>query len=276
MKEKLTIGKIVIYLILILFAASCLYPILWMVLNSFKTNTELFQNPWGAPNNWDVENYERALVVGSIGVNFMNSVYITVASVAVSIFLSTMCSYGLVRMKWRLSGAIRSMIVIGMSIPTYTAIVPLFLMFFKMKLINEYPSVMIAHICFAIPLSIFIISGFMSTIPKELEEAAVIDGCSIYSLFFRIIFPVSVSSIVTVAVINFINVWNDLLFAQIFLTDLKMMPLPVGLTMFNDLYSTDYVGQIAAVVFTVIPTIIVYCVLHEHVIEGMTAGAVKG
>ncbi len=247
-----------------------------MLINSFKSNTEIFMNPWGLPLEWHFENYVRAVVVGNIGTNFLNSVFITVVSVAIAVLLSTMCSYGLVRMKWKLASIGRSLVLVGMSIPTYAAIVPLFSIFYKMGIINRYPSVIIAHICFAIPISIFIISGFMSTIPGELEEAAIIDGCSTMRMFFNIIVPICISSLVTVAVINFISIWNDLLFAQIFLTDMKMMPLPVGLTMFNDLYSTDYVGQIAAVVFTVIPTITVYVALHEKIIDGMTAGAVKG
>jgi raffinose/stachyose/melibiose transport system permease protein len=163
-----------------------------------------------------------------------------------------------------------------MSIPSYAAIVPLFAMFNRMGIINTYASIIIPHIAFALPISIFILSGFFSTILRELEEAAIIDGCGIVGAFFKIIMPISISSIVTVAVINFINIWNDLLFPQIFLSDKNMMPLPVGLTAFNDLYSTDYVGMIAAVVFTIIPTVIVYVFLHDKIIDGMTAGAVKG
>lgn len=276
MKKSLSIGQNISFIIMVAFAIMCIYPMIWLLLNSFKDNSEIFINPWGLPKTWSFTNYARALIVGNIGVNFLNSVFITTVSVFISVFLSTMCSYGLVRMKWKLSGTVRALVLIGISIPTYAAIVPLFFIFNKMGLINSFPSVIIAHICFALPLSIFILSGFLSTIPTELEEAAIIDGCSIYGVFFKIIMPISIVSIVTVAVINFINIWNDLLFAQIFLTDAKMMPLPVGLTMFNDLYSTDYVGMIAAVVFTVIPTIIVYSILHEKIIEGMTSGAVKG
>lgn len=276
MKTKIPMGSIITFSIMLLFSIMCVYPIFWLLINSFKDNAEIFTNPWGFPKSWNFSNYSRALVVGNIGVNFLNSINITTISVVAAVFLSTMCSYGLVRMKWKLSGPTRSLVLIGMSIPTYAAIVPLFSIFNKLGLINTFPSVIIAHICFALPMSIFIVSGFLSTIPRELEEASIIDGCSIYGTFFKIIMPISIASIATVAVINFINVWNDLLFAQIFLTDSKMMPLPVGLTMFNDLYSTDYTGMIAAVVFTVIPTIIVYSILHEKIIEGMTAGAVKG
>ena len=125
-------------------------------------------------------------------------------------------------------------------------------------------------------MSIFIICGFMQGIPGELEEAAIIDGANIYQCFAKIILPISKSSIVTVAVVQFINIWNDLLLPRIFLTSAKKMTLPVGLTNFQAQYSTDYVGMIAAVIITIIPSIIVYILLHRQIMEGMVAGAVKG
>jgi raffinose/stachyose/melibiose transport system permease protein len=145
-----------------------------------------------------------------------------------------------------------------------------------MGLLNTYWSVIIPQIAVGLPMSIFIICGFMGGIPRDLEEAAIIDGTSIYRCFFSIILPISKSSIVTVAVVQFINVWNDLLLPRIFLTDSSMMTLPVGLTNFQAMYSTDYVGEVAAVIITIIPTIIVYILLHKQIMEGMVAGAVKG
>ena len=145
-----------------------------------------------------------------------------------------------------------------------------------MGLLNTYLSVIIPQTAVGFPMAIFIICGFMESIPKDLEEAAVIDGCSVYRCFFSIILPIAKSSVVTVAVVQFINVWNDLLLPRIFLTDSKMMTLPVGLTNFQSMYSTDYVGEIAAVIITIIPSIIVYILLHKNIMEGMVAGAVKG
>lgn len=274
--NKWTAGKVLTFIILVGFSILCVYPIVWLFINSFKGNSEIFINPWGFPDSWSFDNYIRAVEVGNIGINFMNSVFITAVSVTIAVLLSSMASYGIIRMRWKLSKTVYSLFLIGMSIPSYAAIVPLFSMFNKLGIINTYAGIIIPHIVFAFPISIFILSGFFSTIPKELEESAVIDGCTILKAFFRIIMPISISSVVTVAVINFITIWNDLLFPQIFLSDKNMMPLPVGLTAFSDLYSTDYVGMIAAVVFTIIPTIIVYVFLHDKIMDGMTAGAVKG
>ena len=124
-------------------------------------------------------------------------------------------------------------------------------------------------------MAIFIICGFMRSIPTELEETAIIDGCTVFQCFFKIILPIAKSSVVTVAVVQFINVWNDLLLPRIFLTDSSKMTLPVGLTNFQAMYSTDYVGMIAAVIITIIPSVVVYILLHKQIMEGMVAGAEK-
>lgn len=275
-RKKITVGSIATFIIMAVFAIVCLYPVLWLLVNSLKSNDELFTNPWNFPLQLHWDNYSRAIVSGNIGKSFLNSIIITGIAVLIAVILSAMTSYGIVRLNWKFSKVTQSFFLLGMSIPSYAAIVPLFAMFNRLGWLNSYMGVIIAHISFAFPLSIFILSGFFSTLPKEIEEAAIIDGCSVFKQFFRIIMPVSVSSVVTVAVIDFINIWNDLLFPQIFLSDPNSMPLPVALTMFADLDGVDYVGMLAAVVFTVVPTIVVYIILHDKIMDGMTAGAVKG
>ena len=275
-KPKWTTATVITFILLVIFAIMCIYPIFWLIINSVKTNQELFENPWGFPTQFAWDNYSRAIINGNIGLSFLNSIFITVTSVVAAVVLSAMTSYGVMRLEWKLAKPTRSLFLLGMSIPSYAAIVPLFAIFNKMGLLSSYTGVIIAHIVFAFPMSIFILSGFFSTIPRELEEAAIMDGCSVVRTFFHIIMPISISSVVTVAVIDFINIWNDLLFPQIFLSDPNTMPLPVSLTNFADLDTVDYVGQLAAVVFTVIPTIGVYMFLHDKIMDGMTAGAVKG
>ena len=261
---------------MVLFLIACLYPLLWLIMNSFKTQEELFTNTWGFPHVWTLENYKHAVVDGKIGIYFLNSVVVSVISVAGTIVLSVMASYGVTRLKWKLSKTTLSIFLLGLMIPAYGSVIPLYSIFNKMGILNTYLAVIIPHITFALPTAIFILTGFFIAVPRELEEAAIIDGCSLFQAFRRVVTPVVVPGIVTVTVISFINIWNDLLFSQIFLTDKKKMPLPIGLTEFQGIYSTDYVGMIAAIVITVIPVIIVYVILHEKIIDGMIAGAVKG
>jgi raffinose/stachyose/melibiose transport system permease protein len=273
-KNKLSLA--VKYVMLGIFSFICLYPLLWLALSSFKTNTELYENPWGLPQNFGFDNYIQAITEGHILQYFFNSVIIAVTAVVAAVFLSSMVSYAIARMKWKLSKLTMHVFLMGMMIPVYAMVVPLFSMFNKLQLLNTHWAVIIPHIAIAFPMAIFIMSGFLRSLPGELEEAAVMDGCNIYQIFFRIIMPIAKSSIVTVAVVTFINIWNDLLFPQIFLTDSSKMTLPVGLTEFQGQYATNYVVEIAAVVITVIPSIIVYMGLHKHIMEGMVAGAVKG
>ena len=271
-----TIWMIIKYALMIVFAIMCLYPLIWLFLASFKTNQELYVNTWGLPSSWSPVNYVNAIVKGNILRYFGNSVIIAVCAVLVTAILATMASYAITRMRWKLSKTTYNIFLLGMMIPVYALIIPLFSIFKTMGLLNTYLAVIIPQIAVGLPMSIFIICGFMEGIPRDLEEAAIIYGCSIYRCFTSIILPISKSSIVTVAVVQFINVWNDLLLPRIFLTDSSMMTLPVGLTNFQAMYSTDYVGEIAAVIITIVPTILVYIALHKQIMEGMVAGAVKG
>lgn len=273
--KKITIIGFLKYVILIFFTILFLYPILWLVINAFKTNEELFLSPWKLPQSFFIENFKRAITEGNLGRFFINSCIVSVLVVAFATLLSAMAAYGITRLRWKLSGLMLSLFLLGMMIPTYSTIIPLFSIFNKLKINNTYIAVIIPHVVFALPISILILTGFFETIPRELEEAAVIDGCTLPGIFFRIICAISTPSLVTVAVITFITAWNDLLFPQIFLSDPNMMTLPVGLTNFQGRYSTDYVGMIASVVITIIPSIIIYVILHDKIIDGMTAGAVK-
>lgn len=264
------------YIVLGIFTVLCLYPLVWLFLSSFKTNTELYANPWGLPERFRLDNYIQAITEGHILQYFGNSVIIAVSAVLVAVVLSSMVSYAITRMQWKLSKLTLTVFLLGMMIPVYAMVVPLFSMFNRMGLLNTHLAVIIPHIAIAFPMAIFIMTGFMGALPKEMEEAAVMDGCNIYQIFFKIIMPISKSSVVTVAVVTFINIWNDLLLPQIFLTDSSKMTLPVGLTEFQGQYATNYVAEIAAVIITIIPSIIVYIWLHKHIMEGMVAGAVKG
>lgn len=273
---KAKIGSILKYIVLGLYAITCLYPMVWLILSSFKSNEELFANTWGLPSALEITNYVTAIVQGKIGRYFINSVTTSIASVVICVVLASMVSYAITRMQWKLSKMVLRLFLLGMMIPMYATIIPLFSIFNKLDLLNTHISVIIPHVVFGFPMAIFILTGFMEGIPRELEEAAVMDGANIYQIFGKIIAPITKPSIVTVAVITFIDAWNDLLIPQIFLTSSEKMTLPVGLTEFEGLHTTNYVASIAAVVITVIPSIVVYGILHKNIMEGMVAGAVKG
>lgn len=227
------IWLVIKYVLLIGFTILCVYPLVWLFLASFKTNAELYTNTWGLPEQWSMTNYVNAVVKGGVFRYFGNSVIIAVSVVLVTVILATMASYAIARMHWKLANLTHSIFLLGMMIPIYALVIPLFSIFKGMGLLDTHLAVIIPQIAVGFPLAIFIICGFMRSIPTELEEAAIIDGCTVFQCFFKIILPIAKSSVVTVAVVQFINVWNDLLLPRIFLTDSSKMTLPVGLTNFQ-------------------------------------------
>lgn len=264
------------YIILSFFLVTCIYPIIWMVINSFKSTEELFTNTWGLPHNVTIANYYNALVKNRMLTYFGNSVLISALSVAFTLILALLAAYGVTRLRWRGGPLMLKVFLLGLMIPAYGSIIPLYSMFMRMGILNQYTAVIIPHVTFGLSTAIFILSGFFISIPQAMEEAAVIDGCSVIGAFFRVVCPLATTGTVTVSVISFVAVWNDLLFSQIFLNEKSKMPLPIGLMEFKGMYATDHAGMIAAVVITVIPIILVYTILHKYIIEGMVAGAVKG
>lgn len=273
-KEK--IRKIILYVILSVFLVTCIYPIIWLLINSFKTTDELFANTWGLPKTFTLQNYYHAIVKNKMLLYFRNSVFVSAVSVAVILLVSLMAAFGVTRLRWKYGSLFLKIFLLGLMVPAYGSIIPLYSIFMKMGILNHYISVIIPHVTFGLATAIFILSGFFLSIPAALEEAAVIDGCSVPILFFKVMCPLVAPGAVTVTVISFVNIWNDLLFSQIFLNEKSMMPLTIGLMEFQGMYATDHAGMIAAVVITVIPVIIVYTILHRYIIEGMIAGAVKG
>ncbi|HOA54910.1 MAG: carbohydrate ABC transporter permease [Acetivibrionales bacterium] len=262
--------------VLSLVSLTYLYPLLWLIINSLKTDTEMFIDPWSVIPSFQFDNYATAWVSGKIGTSFFNSVMVSFTSVGVTIVVASMAAFALKRFKWKLSGFVMGLFLIGVMIPIHSTLIPLFMVFNKIGLLNKHISLVLPYVAFALPTSIFILSGFMATFPKEIEEAAVIDGCSMKGVFWRIIFPLSKSSIATISIFNFVTAWNELMFALIFMTSDSKMTLPVSLTRFKGQYSTSWTIQLAAVVIMVLPSLIAYFFLNDKIIKSLTIGAVKG
>ncbi|AGC68682.1 putative ABC transporter permease protein ORF2 [Thermoclostridium stercorarium subsp. stercorarium DSM 8532] len=275
-RKKIKLGTVILYTVLIVSSITCLYPLIWLILNSFKTNSQLFNDPWGITFSPVFGNYITAWTSGKIGTSFLNSVFVSASSMLITIIIASMAAFAITRLKWKLSGAVLDFFLLGVMIPIHSTLIPLFLMFNKIKLTNNYLSLILPYVAFALPTSIFILTGFMSTIPREVEEAFIIDGGSMAGVFWKIIFPLSKSPIATISIFNFVSMWNELMFALIFMSDQNKMTLPVCLTRFKGQYSTNWTVQLAAVVIMVIPSIAVYLLLSDRIIESMTVGAVKG
>ena len=275
-KQKFKVSKLIIYIILIILAVIYVAPLLWVILASFKNNTTLMTDPFGWPNPLNFDNYVTAWVGGGIGGYFLNSVIVVGWTLVISILINCMAAYGMARMKWKLSGAAMVFFLTGMMVPIHATLIPLYTMFSAIGFLNSYLSLIVPYVVFTFGQSIYIMRGFFGNIPKEMEEAAVIDGCSIWRAFWRIIMPISTAGIFTIGLFTFNGTWNELLVGLIFTNSKAIRTLPVGLTSFVGQYSTNYTPMFAAIVIAILPTIIVYCCFSNKIVGGLTAGAVKG
>lgn len=275
-RKKTSKPVIFLYVLLAVLSLTCLYPLIWLVVNSFKTNTEMFNNPWLPGEAIQYKNYATAWVSGKIGTSFMNSIFVSFVSVIITILVGSMAAFAIKRLKWKLSGLVLGIFLLGVMIPIHSTLIPLFIIFNKIGFTNNYISLVLPYVAFALPTSVFILTGFMGSFPREIEEAAVIDGCSMAAVFWKMIIPLSKSAIATITIFNFVSMWNELMFSLIFMSDPNKMTLPVSLTRFKGQYSTDWTIQLAATVIMVIPSILVYMFLNDKIIESMTVGAVKG
>ncbi len=274
--KKLSISRIIVFSLLVIFSITCLYPLIWLLINSVKSNGELFSNPWLPGKTLQISNYSKAWVAGKIGIGFMNSMFVSLISVMITIFVGSMAAFSIKRLKWKLSGLVLGLFLLGVMIPIHSTLIPLFILFKNLGFTDRYISLILPYVAFALPTSVFILTGFMGSFPREIEEAAVMDGCSMAGVFWKMIIPLSKTAIATITIFNFVSMWNELMFAMIFISDPMKMTLPVSLTRFRGQYSTDWTVQLAAVMIMVIPSFLVYMFLNDKIIESMTVGAVKG
>lgn len=275
-KKTISLIKILIYVVLICLAIIYIAPLAWMVNVSLKTNAEVFASPFGLPEVLQLGNYIFAWTKGYLGRAMLNSLLVCSVTLVVSMFFGAMASFAIARMKWKLSGTVMTYFMIGMMVPVHCVLIPLFVRFSKMGMTNSLVGLMLPYITFSLPMTIFLLVGFFRSMPKEMFEAACIDGGSIYDCFFKIALPLSRTGICVAGLMTFVGNWNELLLAMVFISDTTKKTLPVTLTYFVGPYATNYVQMFAAVIIAIAPTVVVYCLFSNQIVDGLTAGAVKG
>ena len=274
--KKHSAGYYIGFLIFIIVALINIYPMVFSIFCSFKGNLEIFSSFTDFPKKLRIENYLTAWNVGNIGRYFLNTIILAVGTLAISGLFGAMASYVLAKFKFRGKSKIYLLFISGMMIPIQAVLIPLSYIFGKLGIMNNYPVLILLYAAFCFPMTILILTGFMNGIPTELEEAMVIDGANIYQVFFKMILPLSVPGIVSVSIFNFIQVWNNLLFPLIFISDKDKGTISMGLLAFFGEYSTDYSSSMAGICLTTIPVIIAYIFFQEKIENGLMSGAVKG
>ena len=275
--KKLKISGVLQYSILIIWTLVNLFPLYWMFTFSLKENSEIFgENIIGLPKKWLWSNYATALTTGNMGRYFFNSIVVTGSTILLTTLFALMATYALTRLEWKGRKLVNNIFMLGLTVPIHAAILPVFIILRSLKMTNSYQALIIPYVAFALAMAIMVSGSFMVNIPKELEEAACMDGCGVFSIFFRIILPLMKPAISTVGIFTFLSAWNELMFAVIFISDSKYRTLPVGIQTLSGSYTTDWGPIGAALVIATLPTLIVYCFMSKKVQKSLIAGAIKG
>ena len=271
------IERIILAVIIIFILVITIYPIIWIFQISFM-QLEDFQgdNPFALPKHLNFSNYENAFANSRIDLYFLNSMFITASSIAGILILSSMASFALEKFTFRLKKATFSYFLAGIVVPIHVTLIPLFMIYRSIGILDSYISVILPYVSFGMPMAIYMFTAFYRFIPTGIIEAAIIDGCNVYQLFIKIVIPISTNTIVTIATLNFVFIWNEFVFANTFINNRARRTVILGLQ--------DYVGQwgqtdlgatFSAIAITIIPIFIVYFILNKQIIAGMAAGAIK-
>lgn len=270
-------GKVLVYFFLILWTFINLFPIYWMFTFSLKNNKEIFgENVVGLPSEWLWSNYQKALGSGDMGRYFLNSIIISFVTILITLIAAIMATYGMTRIVWKGREAMNSFFMLGLTIPIHASIVPIYITLSKVKMLNSYQALIVPYAAFSLAMAILIATGFMNEIPKELDEAARIDGCGLWRTFYHVIAPLMKPAVSTIGIYTFLQCWNELMFASVFNSGDKLKTLPAGVQEMSGRYTTEWGPIGAALVIATFPTLLVYIFLSKKIQSSFIAGAVKG
>lgn len=275
-KKPLKLSKIIIFTILAIASIAQLFPLVWLVDFSLCKSGDLFGAEilkW--PSDPQFINYKTAWIDGKIPQYLFNSIFINFATIFFTVLFALMMSYALVRMRWRIRKGVMTFILLGLMIPIHATLLPNFITFKAVGLQDSYLSLIVPYVAFGLPLAVFILSGFLESIPRAIEEAAIIDGCGIFRIIFSIILPITKSSISTVVIMTFLNTWNEFIMAATYLSSDQYKTLPFAVYNFAGQYASNYSVQFAVMALVALPSLIIYILMNEQITKGAMAGSVK-
>ncbi|MFW5683644.1 MAG: carbohydrate ABC transporter permease [Spirochaetota bacterium] len=269
-------GHIFKWCVLVFFLFFTLMPLVWLLVSSFKTNIELQQAPFAFPAVWQVNNYRNALEVAELPRLFVNSILVSAISTALSMLITSMAAFVFARETFRFQQWLLNIIIAGVLVPIIALMAPYFRLTNALGLYDTLVALVLTYTAINIPISTFLMYGFMKAIPTELEEAAVIDGASFYRRFWMVIFPLSRVGLVTAGTFVFLFSWNEFIYAMLLTSSVGARTLQLGIRFFNSQFFTDYTSMFAAITLAIVPSILAYVFMHERIIQGLTSGALKG
>ncbi len=267
--------KIITNAIMLFFSLVAVFPLIWIVYSSFKTRQEFSLNVLSLPTKLNFSNYIDAIKTSNMTQYMLNSFVVSLVTIFTVVVIGFMTGYFLSRFDFKFRKTLYAFFIAGMLIPVHGLLIPLFIQLKTLGMLNSKLSLIIAYTAANLPLTIFLVEAFVRSIPVEMEEAAEIDGCPIYITLWRIIMPMTTPVLSTSMILTFLNAWNEFPFAMIIMNSNKYYTIPIGMKNFSGEFSTDYTQLLAASVLATLPVIIVYLLVSDKIIQGMTAGAVK-
>ncbi|MCL2472750.1 MAG: carbohydrate ABC transporter permease [Treponema sp.] len=271
-----TITKIITNLIMVFYSITCVYPIIWMFYSSIKTSRDFENNIIGFPKTFAIENYVYVLTNGKIVMYMFNTIRNTALSLIFIMLFAFINGYFISRFRFPGRRVLYTLYMLGMLVPIHALLIPLYILFSKTGLANSWYTIALPNIAFGLPISLFLVESYIGTIPRELEEAALIDGSSFSRTLFTIIFPLVTPILVTIGIISFFNCWNEFSFSLVLLKSQDLFSLPLGLTLFKGIYQSNYPRMMTTMVIAMVPALVIYVAFAKKIIQGMMTGAIKG
>lgn len=252
-------------------------PLLWTIMSSFKTSAEIFASPFAPPQHWNFQNYANAWTTAGIGSFFLNSVIVVVGALIITMLFGSMCAYVLARFQFPGSRIVYYLMLVGLTFPIFLAVVPLFFVLKGVGLLNTLPGLILTYSMFALPFTVFFLYSFFKTLSGSIAEAAALDGCGEWGTFFRIMLPMARPGLATVAILNFVGLWNQFLLPAALNSDESNYVLTQGMQKFASQagYSVDFGALFAAVVITIVPVLIVYLIFQRQLQGSVVQGTSK-
>lgn len=251
-------------------------PLIWIVMSSFKTNKEILSSAFALPSNISAIGYQVALELAPIFQYYGNSIVIAIMSTTLSILIVSMAAYILARVQFRGKIFLTLLLSSSLLIPTSALLMPIYLIMSNIGLYDTKTSLIIVYAALGLPTSLFIIKSYFQGIPKELEEAAYLDGAGFVRTYFTIVLPLTRAGLATAAILQFLTSWNEFMFALILTKSNKARTLPLALNYFTSQFSFNYTAMFAALTMVIIPSIVIYALLQEQITDSMVAGSIKG
>jgi raffinose/stachyose/melibiose transport system permease protein len=276
MKRLPRLSNLGTYLILSIWSVIVIFPLWTMIVNSFKNQREIFRDPYGLPQAFTLEGYKNAINAGRFDLFFRNSVVVTVVSLSLIIFLGSLAAYSLARWKSRFSSIVYFVFILGLLIPIRLGTISIIQIVKALNLTDNLAGLIPIYVAMGIPIAILVITAFIRGLPKDLLDAAAIDGASEWQIYSTIILPLVRPALATVAIFNLIPIWNDFWFPLILIRQENSRTVPLGVTLLFGQYQTNWTNILSVLTLATLPIIILYLLMASQFIKGLTAGAVKG